>query len=69
MLNRKFWIVLVEGNKVPGIGFHAHYSLNDAKEEAERLIRKEGKPAVVLESILRGEVRCPEPPISWIGLV
>ena len=68
METRKFWIVLIEGNKVPAMGFHAHYTLHDAEEEAARLIRKVGGSAVIMESIIKGEIKCPLPPISWSGL-
>jgi hypothetical protein len=68
MQTRKFWIILIEGNKIPTIGFHAHPTIGDAQEEAARLIRKEGKSAVIMESVLKGELESPHPPINWSGL-
>lgn len=66
MKTGKFWIVLVRGSEVPEIGFHAHATLQDAQEEAARLIRKERQSAVIMESILLGEIELY--PIKWSSL-
>ena len=66
---RKFWVVVVEGNRVPQAGFFAHYTLEGAQEEATRLIRKERKPVVIMEAIMEGKLEQPLPPVKWEGLV
>ena len=68
MDNTRFWIVLMEGNRVPPGGFHAHYKLGDAEIEAARLIRKERRPIVIMEAIMKGELAEALPPIRWVGM-
>jgi len=61
----KFWMCY-NSNKFPhNIPTKKHFSLNEAKEEAERLCRKEsGQEIAILECI--GSVRFKETPIEFV---
>jgi len=65
---KKFWIVLVEGKKIPADGFRPHYSPEDACKEAARLARKERCPVIVLEAIWCVEIESHEAPLKWTEL-
>lgn len=65
MENRKFWIVLIDG-RVPRESSCFHYSFEEAKKEAERLMLKERCPAIVLEAIVVGKFK--EQPIEWLDM-
>ena len=56
----KFWMVMVEGRGMPQI---RHPTFEKARTEAERLIRKEGKGAYILEAVAVGQVQ--NQPVSW----
>lgn len=56
MAHYKFWMVYAEGGQAPN---KQHFAEADAIAEAQRLAKKHGKPAYVLESKIGYEV--PEP--------
>jgi len=55
----KFWMVWAEGGQAPN---KQHFSEFDARTEAQRLAKKNNRPAYVLESVTGYEV--PEPAVS-----
>lgn len=59
MTNYKFWMVFAEGGQSPN---KQHFSEFDARAEAQRLAKKNGRRAYVLESVTGYEV--PEPAVS-----
>ncbi len=56
----KFWMVYLDGGGAPTA---THNDIDQAKREAERLARKYGKRAFVLESKLAVELETP--PVKW----
>jgi hypothetical protein len=63
----KFWMVIRGDGEGSATSAKRHYSFVDARNEAERLARKEGVPFYVLEAIGRCEVATPVPPVNWKG--
>ena len=60
----KFWICWVEYAGKPSI---KHLTFDEAKKEAERLCRKEGKSVAILEVV--GYVKTKETPTQFINMV
>ena len=59
MIHYKFWMVFAEGGQAPN---KQYFSKVDAREEAKRLAKKNGRPVYMLESVVGYEV--PEPALS-----
>lgn len=55
----KFWMVFAEGGQAPN---KQHFVRAEAEAEAQRLAKKNGRPAYVLESL--GGYEIPEPAIG-----
>lgn len=63
----KFWMVWIEGRGNPT---YKHYTLDDARLEAERLLRLPGnewRKAFILESVSCGAIE--SPPVIWRTVV
>lgn len=59
-MTTKFWMVYLSGGRAPSC---RHPSLEDAKNEAERLCRTHHSEAFVLEAV--GAVEEKEAPVDW----
>ena len=59
MTHYKFWMVFAEGGQAPN---KRHYTQAEADAEAQRLTKKNRRPAYVLESV--GGYEVPEPSLS-----
>lgn len=59
MKHYKFWMVFAEGGQAPN---KQHFSEAEARQEAQRIAKKNGQLAYVLESVAGFEV--PEPSVS-----
>lgn len=64
-----FWMVYVKGSGMPTF---KHATLASAKAEAERLVRKAGARAYILEPVACCYLRQPQPlplPVVWEELI
>ena len=59
MMRYKFWMVFTECGQSPN---KQHFTQDEADAEAQRLAKKNGRPAYVLESV--GGYEVPEPSLS-----
>ena len=57
-MSEKFWMVFVEGANTPAT---KHYSMPEARQEAERLAAKFLEPVYILEAIWVGNMKA----IEW----
>ena len=65
-MNEQFWMVWIEGKSGPT---KRHFAVDDARVEAERLLRQlgnQGRRAFILESTSVGAI---ESPVSWRTVV
>lgn len=67
MNEHKFWMVFIEGRKTPAV---KHYELDEARLEAERLLRlpeNRFHVAYILECVSFGAIE--SPPVVWRTVV
>ena len=66
-MNEQFWMVWIEGKSGPT---HQHFTLDEARLEAERLLRlpgNQGRRAFILECTNVGAIE--SPPVIWRSVV